>query len=89
MRDYTGWAGDRYNTQDNSFDAFLNSHAYKFNASAHKERLGTWVGMWPFSMTWELARKPAIWVWNTSYKSLGELFQRISHRTARKLHDKG
>lgn len=89
MRDYADWAKNRDDNKDNSFDAFLNSYQYKFNASEHKERLGTWVGMWPFSMTWELARKPAIWVWNTSYKSLGELFQRIGQRTARKLHDKG
>jgi len=87
MSAYQQWSMQRGSNQDNSFDAFLESSAYDFNASDHKERLGTWVGLWPFSLTWEVSRKPAIWVWNNAYKSLGRVFQRISHNTARKIHD--
>lgn len=89
MKEYARWARDRRDDQDNSFDAFLDSDSYDYNASQHKERLGTWVGMWPFSLFWELLRKPAIWVWKTSYRSLGELFQRIGRSTARKMHNRG
>lgn len=88
MSDYNEWAKHVPSDQDNSFDKFLESYKYKFNAGDHKGRLGTWVGLWPFSMFWELARKPAIWAWDNAYRSLGNLFQRISHNTARKIHDK-
>lgn len=86
---YSRWAAKKGGAEDNSFEAFMDSSDYRFNASQHKERLGTWVGMWPFSLFWELLRKPASWIWNTAYKSLGTLFQRIGRNTARKLHDKG
>lgn len=89
MKEYTRWAKNLNETEDNSFDAFLDSDSYEYNASQHKERLGTWVGMWPFSLFWELLRKPAIWVWKTAYASLGELFQKIGRNTARKMHNKG
>lgn len=44
MSRYNEWARNRKETQDNSFDAFLDSDKYEYNASDHKERLGTWVG---------------------------------------------
>lgn len=89
LKDYTEWSKDVDDSKDNSFEAFLDSPSYMYNAWQHKERLGTWVGMWPFSLGWELARKPAIWIWNTSYHSLGDVFQRIGKRAARKIHNKG
>jgi len=89
MRDYSDWANRLEDSEDNSFDAFLDSDSYRFNAWQHKERLGTWVGMWPFSAAWELSRKPAIWIWNTAYASLGNLFQNVGRRTARNIHDRG
>ncbi len=87
MSSYTRWAGDRKSGQDNSFDAYLDSSDYDFNASAHAERLTTWVILWPFSLTWELARKPAFWLGKTVYYSLGNTLQRVGRSTARKLHD--
>lgn len=87
MDNFTRWANGRKDTQNNSFDAFLDSEKYYYNASQHKERLGTWVGMWPFSFFWEVLRKPAIWIWKISYASLSSLFESIGRRTARKLHD--
>lgn len=86
---YTQWALEQGSPKDNSFDAFLDSSEYEFNAWQHKERLGNWVGMWTFSAVWELSRKPTIWIWNILYKSLGKMFQRISHNTAKRMHEKG
>lgn len=88
MEQYNFWAGRRKDNENTSFDTYLDSDNYKYNAWEHKERLGTWVGMWPFSLGWELARKPAIWIWNIMYNSLGKMFQSIGRNTARKLHDK-
>mgnify|MGYP000025694606 CR=1 FL=1 len=88
MRQYNDWARHQNDNEDNSFEAFLDSSYYEFDASDHKERLGTWTGMWPFSFIWDMSRRPAIWLWGKLYKSLGDLFQNIGKRTARKLHDR-
>lgn len=89
MDKFARWAHNLASNEDKSFEAFMDSDEYNYNAWQHKERLGTWVGMWPFSLSWELARKPAIWVWNTAYNSLGSTFQSAGRRAARKIHDKG
>lgn len=87
MSAYTRWAGNQKSGANNSFDAFLDSNDYDFNASSHAERLTTWVILWPFSMSWELARKPAFWLAKTIYYSLGNTLQNVGRRTARKLHN--
>jgi hypothetical protein len=90
MSSYNDWARKKnQNNADNSFEAFLDSDSYEYSASDHKERLATWTGMWPFSFVWDVSRRPAIWLWEVVYTSLGEAFQRISKRTARKIHERG
>lgn len=85
---YAKWASKQKTVDDNSFDAYLDSDEYEFNAGDHKERLATFVGMWPFKMIWDLSRRPAIWLFNTSWSGLGTLFQNIGKRTARNVHSK-
>lgn len=85
---YMQWAGNQHSSEDNSYDAFLETEFYDYQSYNHKERLMTWTGMWPFALAWELARKPAIWVFKNIYKSLGNVFQLVSKRTARKLANK-
>lgn len=88
LRTYNDWARMREkNNENNSFEAFLDSHQYEYNASDHKERLATWTGMWPFSFVWDVSRRPAIWLWKQLYRSLGNVFQNIGKKTARKIHD--
>jgi hypothetical protein len=87
LTSYDKWVSRIDPADANSFDDYLNSTEYRYNAWQHKERLGTWMGMWVFSMAWELLRKPAIWFWNIMYASFGNLFQRLGKNTARKLHD--
>lgn len=88
MRAYNDWARTLKDNEDNSFEAFLNTSYYEYNASDHKERLATWTGMWPFSFIWDMSRRPAIWLWNQLYKNLGNIFENIGKKTARKLHDR-
>jgi hypothetical protein len=69
--------------QGHTKEDFMNSYAYsKYTASANKASLANWVLAWPLSLTWELARKPAIWVWNTTYEVLGNLFERVGKRVS-------
>ena len=76
--------------QDHTKDDFMASYEYRdFTASSNKASLANWVLAWPLSLTWELSRKPAIWVWETAYDILGNLFTRIGRRvTSNILKDK-
>ena len=71
-----------------TFDEYLHTDYYKFKASKHKDRLATWVITWPFSLVWELARKPIKYVYNLVYDTLGTTFEHIGTRVARRIHER-
>lgn len=71
-----------------SFDEFLQSDSYRFTASKHKDRLATWVITWPFSLVWELSRKPIKYTYRLVYTTLGDTFERIGTRVARSIHER-
>lgn len=72
-------------TKEESFEIFLDSANYSsWHPSRNKERLSTWVLMWPFAMGWELSHKPLIWIFETVYYTLGDMFVAIGKNTARK-----
>ena len=70
---------------DVSFDTFLNSSSYGYSVRDNKDRVASWVLLWPASLTWELMHKPFIWLWNSVYFGLGEVFERINRDSARKV----
>lgn len=69
---------------EDNFEQFLDSPSYPMSALKNKNRLASWVLMWPFALLWELSHKPAIWLWDIIYSNLGEVFQNVSKQTARK-----
>jgi len=72
-------------TKEEAFEMFLDSGDYaSWHPSYNKERLSTWVLMWPFAMGWELSHKPLIWIFETVYYTLGDMFVAIGKNTARK-----
>ena len=85
---YKSWKKRRLSDNEPcTFEDFLESDGYSYYvASNNKNKLSTWVLMWPFSMFWEVSRKPAIWAFNTSYKMLGNMFEIVGKNTARKIH---
>lgn len=88
---YTQWAMNLRSTDDNSQDAYLDSTSYKYNAWNHKERLGTWITLWPFAMLWTLIHVPTIWFGKFGklmYRTLGDTLQKISRKTAKNILDK-
>lgn len=86
LRDMADHIQDSYESyleghQGHTKEDFMASYSYnKYTASYNKSSLANWVLAWPLSLTWELARKPAIWVWNTTYEVLGNLFERVGKR---------
>lgn len=72
-------------TKAEQFEIFLDSDRYSsWHPRSNKERLSTWVVMWPFAMGWELSHKPLIWVFETVYYTLGDMFVAVGKNTARK-----
>lgn len=74
---------------EEKFEQFLDSTSYPMSASKNKNRLASWVLMWPFALLWELSHKPAIWLWELVYYNLGEVFQHVSKNAARKIRKNG
>lgn len=72
-----------------SFDEYMNSYEFsKYTASDNKERIANWVMMWPFSFFWEVTRKPAIWLFNTVYTSIGTTLEEVGKNVVKKNHEK-
>jgi hypothetical protein len=72
-------------TVDVSFETFLNSSSYTYSVRNNKDRVASWVLLWPASIIWELSHKPFIWVWEQVYYGLGRVFEKANHDMARKI----
>lgn len=85
---YGNWriAQQRHEGPDD-FESYLSSDAYEFPAHKNKERLANWVMMWPFELIWDLSHKPAIWLWKQVYNMLGQTFEHVGKRAARKIYN--
>jgi hypothetical protein len=71
--DYNNWKkanqwGSDNNKRDVSFDAFLNSSSYQYKVKNSKDRIASWVMLWPAGVLWELMHKPFRWIWDTTYR---------------------
>jgi hypothetical protein len=70
---------------DLSYDAFLDSPYYSYSVRHNKDRVASWVLLWPASLTWELMHKPFIWLWDSVYYGLGKVFEKINRNQAKKV----
>lgn len=70
---------------DVSFETFLNSDSYKYSVRNNKDRVASWVLLWPTSLLWELSHKPFVWLWEQVYYGLGRVFEKANHDMARKV----
>ena len=70
---------------DTSFDTFLNSSSYRFAVRNNKDRVASWVLLWPVDLVWEMIHKPFIWLWDMVYYGLGDVLERINKNIARKI----
>lgn len=71
---------------EGTFAEYLKSNSYEFTASRHSHRLTTWIITWPFSLLWELLRKPMKYLGKTIYTALSTTFERIGSYTATRIH---
>jgi hypothetical protein len=70
---------------DLSYDTFLKSTAYNYKIRDNKDRVASWVLLWPFGLAWDLIHKPFVWLWNFVYYGFGDIFERINIGIARKI----
>lgn len=96
QRDYDSWKEDqeKWNrklhdeVRDTSFQAFLNSNDYRYSVKNNKDRVASWVLLWPTSLTWELIHQPFVFIWDNVYYGLGKVFEKINHDQAKKILEK-
>ena len=96
QRDYDRWKEDqeKWNrklhdeVRDTSFQAFLNSNDYRYSVKNNKDRVASWVLLWPTSLTWELIHQPFVFIWDNVYYGLGKVFEKINHDQAKKILEK-
>jgi hypothetical protein len=70
---------------DVSFDTFLNSDSYGYSVRKNKDRVASWVLLWPASIAWELSHKPFVWAWEKVYYGIGRVLEKANHDMARKI----
>lgn len=93
QNDYNSWKEDRQKRNskghnevlDTSYDAFLNSAYYNYSVKNNKDRVASWVLLWPTSLTWELIHKPFVFIWDNVYYGLGKVFEKVNHDYAKKI----
>jgi len=81
-------AGEEETTEpkpDTSYDTFLESSHYRHSVKNNKDRVASWVLLWPASVAWELSHKPFIWVWDRVYYGIGHVLEGINKNAARKI----
>lgn len=79
---------DLENPFDTSYETFLNSNSYNYSVKNNKDRVASWVLLWPTSLTWELIHKPFVFIWDNVYYGLGKVFEKINHNQAKKILEK-
>lgn len=77
--------GSKETQIDISYEKFLDSSSYHYSVRDNKDRVASWVLLWPASLTWELMHKPFIWLWDSVYYGLGKVFEKINHDQAKKI----
>lgn len=71
-----------------TFAEYLKSNSYDFKPKYHSHRLVTWIVTWPFSLLWELLRKPMKYLGKGIYNMLANTFERVGNYTATRIHEK-
>jgi hypothetical protein len=64
---------------------FYSSSYNKYNARNHTNRFATWILTWPFSLFWELARKPVKYLYKAVYALLGDAFDRMGRSVTNRI----
>jgi hypothetical protein len=75
---YADW---KKNNQTRTRQDFMRSYEYQpYTASRNSEKLVNWIIIWPFSLFWELARKPVKFLATNVYNTLSKTFTDIGQQ---------
>jgi hypothetical protein len=86
IKDYFNrWDSDH----PNDYEGFLSSYYYsEYLPKNNKERIGSWILLWPVGLLWELSHKPFKRVWRNTYKLMANTLEKIGSSTTRKIINK-
>jgi len=66
-------------------EQYFASRYYSFSAGIYYNSIATWVLTWPFSLAWELSRKPVRYMYKLAYNILGDMFERVGRAVSSKI----
>lgn len=82
---YDIWKSRLDKDQDPSYEEFLNSQSYPYSVRDNKDRVASWVLLWPLNILWELSHKPFVWVWEKAYYGIGRVLENVNSKHATKI----
>ena len=75
-------------TEPFTFEDYVTSYDYKYSAKRFVDPIIAWIVTWPFSLVWELARKPVKFVSSQAYQLTSTAFEKIGMRTVKGILEK-
>ena len=85
LSEYSSFKSNTFNTGKNpqkelTEEDFIESRYNTFKISENKDRILSWITLWPFKILWDLSHKPFIWVWNKIYYLTSTMFNEINNK---------
>lgn len=78
----------QYPDGEYTYKDYVTSYDYKYSASRHADPIIAWMVTWPFSLVWELARKPVKFVSTQVYNLTKDAFEKIGVSTVKGIIEK-
>lgn len=67
---------------------YIATYDYKYSAKRHVDHIIAWIVTWPFSLVWELARKPVKFISTQAYQLTSTAFEKIGQSTVKSIIEK-
>lgn len=90
-RDYSEFSkdtrNDKYTTEDEMQNAFLDSDVYKkrYSPSSIYSTIISWIVWWPFSLAYHLLHRPIRYLYTTIYNNIVTVLSKISRRVGKSI----
>lgn len=69
----------------NQDEEFLNSYYNDFSISKNKDKILSWIILWPYKVLWDISHKPFIFLWNKIYTITYKTFSEITNKTIKNI----
>lgn len=90
IKDYEEWLNStHYNKEKHtSYDAYMNSHSFKYSAWNHKDYISSSILLWGWTVLWDIIESPITWIYNNVYLWVSNALNAITARKVSQFIDK-